>query len=363
MSAEKTERQLHLLMHLLTAKDVVSWENIKTDVRGYQDGNETACHRKFERDKQELREAGFEIETCFHHFYGENAGYRLKPPSFSFKLPALSAEERNLLFLMSRLFRQTRTSSAFFPFAPELSFSFMKLKSLAGGAEADEAAGGLNTRASSPERFFMVPKSSQSESGKVSGFLREIHAAIQKQKKISFLYHSPKSGKPEKRVVRPYVLYCRQGVWYAAGYSEERKGDRIFRLSRMESLSVNAKNPSRADYEIPENFNLRKLLFKETYQVGKGDSVSVRVRFSEEMAWLAQRDFAPYVRVSESKSPDKLFSFEIKNMKAFARKLLPYREHVKKVQPEELKECMKRELLTMREKYKYAEVKDAAVTA
>lgn len=341
MSAEKTERQLHLLMHLLNAQETVSWENIKTEVRGYQVGDEKTLHRKFDRDKKELRDAGFTIETGFHHFYGENAGYFLKPSSLSFKLPPLSEKERNLLFLLCHLFRKPGA----FPFAETLLFSLAKLKALA--SEDDSAPPEMPAGS---ERVFMTPKSSQHDAPKISVYLRKIYDAVQKQKKISFLYQTPDSEKTEKRMLRSYVLYCRQGVWYVAGYSEERKGDRIFRMSRMKCLSVNAKNSSQPDYEIPRDFDLQKLLFKETYMAGKKESFPVRVRFSKEIAWLAQRHFAPQPKISETKHGEKIFSLEIKNMKAFARKLLPYREHVNVVQPVELKKCVRSELLTLKER-------------
>ncbi len=353
MSAEKIGRQLHLLMHLLTSQETISWENIKTEVRGYQKGSERSLLRKFERDKKELRGAGFEIETCFHHFYGENGGYCLKPSSFSFKLPMLSDEEKKLLFLLCHLFKKPGS----FPFAQSLFSSLAKLKSIAGTAVTQRGA----SADTGLEQIFMAARASHADTQKVSAYLREIHDAVQKQKKIFFLYRTPDGEKTEKRVVHPHVLYCRQGVWYAAGYSEERKGDRIFRLSRMKSLRVNAKKSGQPDYEIPRDFNLQKLLFKETYQVGKGNPVSVRVEFANDMAWLAQRHFAPHGKIREAKRAGKVFSFEVKNVKAFARKLLPYREYVTDAQPQALRESMMRELLALKEKYK--EKKHAAKPA
>lgn len=346
MSAEKIGRQLHLLMHLLTSQETVSWENIKTEVRGYQEGSEKALLRKFERDKKELRGAGFEIETCFHHFYGESGGYCLKPSSFSFKLAMLSDEEKKLLFLLCHLFKKPGS----FPFAQSLFSSLAKLKFIAGAGAGTAGTNGARADAGL-EQVFMAARASHADTQRVSAFLREIHGAVQRQKKIFFLYRTPDGEKVEKRVVHPYVLYCRQGVWYAAGYSEERKGDRIFRLSRMRTLHVNAKKSGQPDYEIPRDFSLQKLLFKETYQVGKGNPVSVRVQFANDMAWLAQRHFAPQGKIRETKRSGKVLSFEVKNVKAFARKLLPYREHVTDAQPQSLRECMKRELLALKEKY------------
>lgn len=341
MSSEKTERQLHLLMHLLASRESVSWENIRTEVRGFQDGSGDAVQRRFERDKDELRGMGFEIETCFHHYYGKEAGYRIKPSSQFFDLKTLSEDEKNILFSLSSLFSKPGT----FPFAQELAFSLAKLKSM---TRRGQDEGGEEARAPRAERVFMIPKSVQKNSAKVSGYLKRIYEAIQSQKKVMFRYRRPEGAKSEKRILHPYVVYCRQGVWYVAGYSEERKAERIFRLSRMSVLKVNKKRKSVPDYEIPEDFNLRRLLFKETYNVGKGEPVPVRLTFSREFGWLAERQFSSGAEVREGKNGSRVLSLDVKNIKAFARKLLPFGGHVTVLGPENLKRAMKDELLKLK---------------
>ena len=89
MTQNKTARWLDLLAYLLQHRFPVTREQIFADVAGYQDGadpkDQTAfetTRRKFERDKDELRELGIELQTVdIPGAEGDEPakGYRLAP--------------------------------------------------------------------------------------------------------------------------------------------------------------------------------------------------------------------------------------------------------------------------------------------
>jgi proteasome accessory factor B len=79
--SDKTSRWLDLVAFLLSHRFAVTRAQIFRQVGGYEGAEETA-RRKFERDKDELRALGVEIETV--EIPGASSdeagtGYRLKP--------------------------------------------------------------------------------------------------------------------------------------------------------------------------------------------------------------------------------------------------------------------------------------------
>ena len=62
---QRAERLLDLTMYLLARTEPVSAEQVRQEVEGYDpDATDEAFLRKFERDKDDLRNAGIPIVTC-----------------------------------------------------------------------------------------------------------------------------------------------------------------------------------------------------------------------------------------------------------------------------------------------------------
>ena len=62
MSDRKTERLINLTLALLATKRYLKKSEILTNVQGYE-GTQEAKERMFERDKDDLRSLGIEIEV------------------------------------------------------------------------------------------------------------------------------------------------------------------------------------------------------------------------------------------------------------------------------------------------------------
>lgn len=66
-----------------------------------------------------------------------------------------------------------------------------------------------------------------------------IQIAIEEQWEISFSYYAP-NGESE-RVIEPYTLVYQWTAWYAYGYCKKRKDYRLFKLNRMQQVSITKK--------------------------------------------------------------------------------------------------------------------------
>ena len=86
--------------------------------------------------------------------------------------------------------------------------------------------------------------------GNLQPYLERIKTALQESRLLSFAYIAH-HGKKTTRVVEPYQLVLKSGHWYLRGYCHERKAFRLFRLSRMSDLQIQAATFVPRAYEKP----------------------------------------------------------------------------------------------------------------
>ena len=97
--SRKTERLVNLTIALLATKRYITKSEIFRTVDGYE-GSAESKERMFERDKDDLRNLGIDIEVgSFDPLFEDEAGYRIKPDSYQFQLGEISGQEISLLSL------------------------------------------------------------------------------------------------------------------------------------------------------------------------------------------------------------------------------------------------------------------------
>jgi len=80
---------------------------------------------------------------------------------------------------------------------------------------------------------------------------RTITEALRQNKLLKFEYRSTWNSGFHIRRVKPYHLLFDNGAWYLYGYSEERRGMRMFSLSRIRNINLENETftfPKNADY-------------------------------------------------------------------------------------------------------------------
>lgn len=68
--------------------------------------------------------------------------------------------------------------------------------------------------------------------------LGPLTAAIAERREVEFDYFAGNRGTTEHRVVQPRELFSHRGQWYLASFDTVRKDDRLFRLDRIQNLTV-----------------------------------------------------------------------------------------------------------------------------
>lgn len=227
MSDQKTERLINLTMALLATKRYLSKGEIFSQVAGYTGSAETK-ERMFERDKEDLRALGIEIQVGSHDpLFDDELGYRILESDYEFNLGDLTPVELSYLSLAAKLWRNQL-------FASSGALALVKIDAHSGSALREEFGTSLLSLENETPLFAPVWE------------------AITSKKLISFTYRSKTEA---KRSIAPYGLTMWRGAWYLAGEDLEKKEVRVFKVARITSdISFEGKSDS---FVLPEGFNIQ----------------------------------------------------------------------------------------------------------
>lgn len=230
--SRKIERLVNLTIALLATKRFLTKSEIFRTVDGYEGTPETK-ERMFERDKDDLRALGIEIEVgSFDPVFLDEAGYRINHATYQMDLGVLSPKEISLLSLAAQSWQ---------------------------GAALDEAAHRVLLKIRSmgePIDNVELPAIS-TRLANSSGVIAIIGSAIAEKSSIKFSYTSS-DFKVEPRTVIPFSLATHSGFWYMASIDQQIQEVRIFRMDRI-SGGVE-KVSSVSSFEPPTDFDFHQVL-------------------------------------------------------------------------------------------------------
>ncbi|MHC6221023.1 helix-turn-helix transcriptional regulator [Arthrobacter sp. MMS24-S77] len=319
MSASRTERLLNLLIALLNTKYGLSRAVLRAKVYRDAGDGDVAFGRMFERDKADLKQFGFEIETLLDHGFGSDdpASTRYRIGRESNRLPDvhLTPAEGTVLLLAAQLWERAALGSA-------AASALRKLQ--ASGDLADvELPAGVQPRIKPAGQAF-----------------DDIIAAMNGQHPVGFHYRAASTGKEERRLVEPWGLGSRFGQWYLVGFDRGRGAKRFFRLSRMTSeVHVETKDHC----EIPPGFDTRaeldglsELPLQEAHlDVAEGRLLGLRKRAVSSAGTAAGAGLR--------NGRDRL-SVPFRDSELLAEELASYGPHVSVAGPPELRDAVIRRL-------------------
>ena len=300
--SRKSERLVNLTIALLATGRWITKSEIYENIEGYS-GEPDAKERMFERDKEELRNLGIDIEVgTFDPLFEDEVGYRIRPENYRIQISELTPQQLALISSATQSWRGAILDS-------KASAGLTKLKAL--GIESDVDGIPINPH--------QVRNSDTN--------LAKVIDALALRKTISFDYRAS-DNTDENRALEPYGVGTKNGFWYVAGNDLERRAVRLFRLDRVVS---EVKEQGRgASYEIPEDFSMHDQLQSRTRKhvaqllVRKGKADRLRKHAS----------------VQESQDEWDSVKYQYSDMKDLIRDLLWHRDDVKVIGPTEVKESL-----------------------
>ena len=236
MSAEKTERLINLTLGLLSSKRYLTKNEIFRNVAGYSGSPET-MERMFERDKDELRNMGIEIEVGqIDPLFEDEVGYLIKSSDIQIQPTDFSKEELMLMTMAANTWKES-------VFSDVSNNALMKLASI-----------------DSQITLNKVAISTFNEDGITLLQFEKIIEAIKDRKFLSFLYND------KDRLIAPYALKSLNGFWYLIG-KDQGLQIKVFKIIRIQSeIKIISNKPS---FDIPSDFNVDEFLKKENKEKEK----------------------------------------------------------------------------------------------
>ena len=300
MSDRKTERLINLTLALLATKRYLKKSEILTNVQGYE-GSQDAKERMFERDKDDLRSLGIEIEVGdLDIFFEDEPGYRIPQKTYELNVPDLTGRELALLSVASNFWNDSIL-------APNAQSGIRKLQSLGIPASLDFDFR-MKYRFENP-----------------SELLELISKAILQKSRISFAYDS---ASLKTRHLEPYRIVFWNSYWYLIGMDIDRSAIRLFKLSRFQgSVEISKK---KNEFNIPTDFDVTQHLPKQDVEIIRRAVVDIR----KDSGALFRR------RGKQTAEGVEFDTYEIdyENERAFLREILWHGENIRLVEPQALKE-------------------------
>ncbi|MGA4545957.1 helix-turn-helix transcriptional regulator [Uniformispora flossi] len=254
MAIPKQERLVSLVMCLLAARRYVTKEELRTSIESYRlCTSDEAFDRMFERDKDDVRELGFAIETGANDPLVESAdGYRIRAEHNTLPPVDLDPEEAAALALAAGAWQQSSLSGA-------ATGALYKLK--AAGVEIDTAPlTSVEPRVTARESAF--------------GPLLE---ALRTKRPVQFSYRSSGAAEARQRVVEPWGMSCWRGRWYLVGWARDREEQRVFRLERVLDKPKPRILREQLRAPVPANVDIREQVARFAGEGGEG-TARLRVR-------------------------------------------------------------------------------------
>lgn len=291
------ERIINLLAFLLTANRPVTADEIRHTVAGYEQGEDEAFRRMFERDKDLLRSLGIRLEMAPTDRWEVEHGYVVPEGGYDLPDPGLTDEERAALWLAAQVVRLGGQ-----PAGPEAIFKLGGLPQLVTGEPLAADLGG-------EEKILAV-----------------VFTAVSEKRKLMFKYRD------KSRTVKPYGLVHRRGHWYLLGPQAGEDDIRAFRLDRMSRPKVGEDADA---FERPRGFRAAEALADTPWTAGSDDIEAV-VEFSPEVAWWARPQLAG-AQIRELSNGAIQATMSVANPDAFVGWILGFVDQAEVKSPAELR--------------------------
>ena len=224
--SRKSERLVNLVIALLATKRYLTKSEIFRTIEGYE-GSSESMERMFERDKDELRALGIEIEvSALDPLFDDEIGYRIRFENYVMDHSGFTTSEIAYMSLAAQVWKEEALSEI-------AQHAMRKLAGLASPIDISEIPAIAPVLINAPR------------------FLNEIIDCISKRRTIEFVYLDSEM-KTQSRQVNVYSYFSFKGSWYFSGLDVRKTEIRTFKCDRIVG-DVSVSKGSKM-YEIPEEY-------------------------------------------------------------------------------------------------------------
>ncbi len=248
-------------------------------------------------------------------YSGRHRGYYYTEEHF--KLPALSMKESELfgMYLSEKLLIQYEGT----PIYKSLCSVFKKIEqSLPDKISMDPAI--------DQAKFTVFPPFSTTVLPDVWKVLLD---GLRSSHQVKIKYKNP-GREPTIRIVDPYHGVRFEGEWYVVGLCHLRYEIRTFSMSRI----LTARKTGEV-FQIPVDFNFKKLSGSHFGVHWSDDEVLVKIRFSKHVAdYIRERTWHPSQEIVECENSDVILSLTVNHLLELKRWILSWGEDAQVLEPD-----------------------------
>lgn len=169
-----------------------------------------------------------------------------------------------------------------------------------------------------------------------------IRGAIEHCRELEFLYYAPQ-GESQRRI-EPYYLIFRWSSWYVWGWCTKKEDFRLFKLNRIDKLSMSENTYVKRTVPLPD-------LGDERIFPG---GIRVKALFDAGCKWRLVEEFGTGC-FEEQADGRLLFHADYTNKEQLVIWLLTFRDQVELLEPQEIREEMHEALSRMLRRYEKRE--------
>jgi proteasome accessory factor B len=301
---EPLERLLNLVTLLLETPRPLTFDEIRETLDAYRGDNVESAKRKFERDKDVLREYGVPLQMQDTDVWGVEQGYRI--PKDEYYLPEVSFEPDEIAALFVAAQSGTEETGA--------GRAVRKLLYGAQGGTLVGLGGGPLVAGSDTHGERVMSAA----------------AAADGHRRVRFGYRTSQ-GAASERDVDAYGVVFRLGHWYLVGHDHERDEIRAFRLSRCTTEFTDAGEGR----EAPDDFHAADHVEAGPWAV-PADARAL-VAFTHDAAVLAEGSLTGASRERDDPDGRVVLSIPVPDGPTIASLLLQFGPDAEVLEPESLR--------------------------
>jgi proteasome accessory factor B len=305
-------RLLGLVSFILSRAEPVTRRELYEAFPDDYGGSAAAREKKFTRDKDAIQRLGFALETV-DVGGDEQTAYFIAPCSYALPRLDLGPEEAAVIWAAGAA--ALRFSSH--PLREDLEAALRKL--VVGAKELPPAAA---------EELATEPDARADQK------LAKLVGAWERRKRVTITYWRVWEDEEVERQVDVYGWASRRGEWLFAGWCHLRRAVRVFYLSRVRSLKVNAGSPGTPDYRIPADFDVRRWSRQQVWDYVVHPPRTATVRLTGSLAPLA-RQLLPGAKVVTDADGARVVRLEVRNLRGLVRQALAWGPEAELVEPAE----------------------------
>jgi predicted DNA-binding transcriptional regulator YafY len=159
--------------------------------------------------------------------------------------------------------------------------------------------------------------------------LEKLRRATREHRQVHIRYQSRNQPETTLRDLDPYALVHRWGWWYVIGFCHLRNAVRIFRLDRIQELSL-----LETTFQVAPDFDLHTYLAREPQAQTQ---LTVRMRFIAKARQAAFESRLYWETIEEQSDGSVVVSFAAPNLEWAASSVLAYGSIVEVLDPPELR--------------------------